>query len=142
MLTVSEKLKSRQEENIYYIKSLPLGAVYPDVRMPCYETRLSGRLRGVKASRSPHPSTKVTLQRKLRIFMRPLCRRTTACAMKHRLPCCCITTYVSDAPVAFLELIKTMHAVASSTVLQHSFYYKGAVLLQVKMSCILSELSV
>ena len=34
MLTVSEKLKSHQDENIYYIKSLPLGAVYPDVRMP------------------------------------------------------------------------------------------------------------
>lgn len=34
VLTVSEKLKSRQEDNIYYIKSLPLGAVYPDVRMP------------------------------------------------------------------------------------------------------------
>ena len=34
VLTVSEKLKSHQEDNIYYIKSLPLGAVYPDVRMP------------------------------------------------------------------------------------------------------------
>ena len=34
VLTVSEKLKSRQEGNIYYIKSLPLGAIYPDVRMP------------------------------------------------------------------------------------------------------------
>ena len=34
VLTVSEKLKSRQEDNIYYIRSLPLGAVYPDVRMP------------------------------------------------------------------------------------------------------------
>ena len=34
VLTVSERLKSRQEDNIYYIKSLPLGAVYPDVRMP------------------------------------------------------------------------------------------------------------
>ena len=34
VLTVSEKLKSHQDENIYYIKSLPLGAVYPDVRMP------------------------------------------------------------------------------------------------------------
>lgn len=41
VLTVSEKLKSRQEDNIYYIKSLPLGAVYPDVRMPvsCYHHR-------------------------------------------------------------------------------------------------------
>ena len=34
VLTVSEKLKSHQDGNIYYIKSLPLGAVYPDVRMP------------------------------------------------------------------------------------------------------------
>lgn len=34
VLTVSEKLKSHTEGNIYYIKSLPLGAVYPDVRMP------------------------------------------------------------------------------------------------------------
>ena len=34
VLTVSEKLKSHQEDNIYYIKSLPLGAIYPDVRMP------------------------------------------------------------------------------------------------------------
>ena len=34
VLTVSEKLKSHQEDNIYYIKSLPLGVVYPDVRMP------------------------------------------------------------------------------------------------------------
>lgn len=34
VLTVSEKLKSHQDDNIYYIKSLPLGAVYPDVRMP------------------------------------------------------------------------------------------------------------
>lgn len=34
VLTVSEKLKSHQEGNIYYIKSLPLGTVYPDVRMP------------------------------------------------------------------------------------------------------------
>lgn len=34
VLTVSEKLKSHQQDNIYYIKSLPLGAVYPDVRMP------------------------------------------------------------------------------------------------------------
>ena len=34
VLTVSEKLKSHKENNIYYIKSLPLGAVYPDVRMP------------------------------------------------------------------------------------------------------------
>ena len=34
VLTVSEKLKSHKEENIYYIKSVPLGIVYPDVRMP------------------------------------------------------------------------------------------------------------
>lgn len=34
VLTVSEKLKSHHEDNIYYIKSLPLGAIYPDVRMP------------------------------------------------------------------------------------------------------------
>lgn len=34
VLTVSEKLKSHTEGNIYYIKSLPLGAIYPDVRMP------------------------------------------------------------------------------------------------------------
>ena len=34
VLTVSEKLKSHKEDNIYYIKSLPLGIVYPDVRMP------------------------------------------------------------------------------------------------------------
>ena len=34
ILTVSEKLKSHVEGNVYYIKSLPLGVVYPDVRMP------------------------------------------------------------------------------------------------------------
>lgn len=34
VLTVSEKLKSHKEGNIYYIKSVPLGIVYPDVRMP------------------------------------------------------------------------------------------------------------
>ena len=34
VLTVSEKLKSHIEENVYYIKSLPLGVIYPDVRMP------------------------------------------------------------------------------------------------------------
>ena len=34
VLTVSEKLKSHTDGNIYYIKSLPLGAIYPDVRMP------------------------------------------------------------------------------------------------------------
>lgn len=34
ILTVSEKLKSHVEGNVYYIKSLPLDVVYPDVRMP------------------------------------------------------------------------------------------------------------
>ena len=34
VLTVSEKLRSRKEGNVYYIKSVPLGAVYPDMRMP------------------------------------------------------------------------------------------------------------
>ena len=34
VLTVSEKLRSHKEGNIYYIKSVPLGVVYPDVRMP------------------------------------------------------------------------------------------------------------
>lgn len=34
VLTVSDKLKSHQDDNIYFIKSLPLGIVYPDVRMP------------------------------------------------------------------------------------------------------------
>jgi len=34
ILTVSEKCRSRKEGNIYYIKSVPLGVVYPDVRMP------------------------------------------------------------------------------------------------------------
>lgn len=34
VLTVSENLKSHKGENIYYIKSLPLGVIYPDVRMP------------------------------------------------------------------------------------------------------------
>ena len=34
ILTVSERLKSHKEKNIYYIKSVPLGVVYPDVRMP------------------------------------------------------------------------------------------------------------
>lgn len=34
VLTVSEKMKSHREDNIYYMKSLPLGAIYPDVRMP------------------------------------------------------------------------------------------------------------
>ena len=34
ILTVSEKLRSHKDGNIYYIKSVPLGVVYPDVRMP------------------------------------------------------------------------------------------------------------
>lgn len=34
VLTVSEKLRSRKEDNVYYIKSVPLGVIYPDVRMP------------------------------------------------------------------------------------------------------------
>lgn len=34
VLTISEKLKSHMAGNIYYIKSLPLGVIYPDVRMP------------------------------------------------------------------------------------------------------------
>ena len=34
VLTVSERLKSHKQGNIYYIKSVPLGVVYPDVRMP------------------------------------------------------------------------------------------------------------
>ena len=34
ILTVSEKLKSHKEGNIYYIKSVPLGMIYPDIRMP------------------------------------------------------------------------------------------------------------
>lgn len=34
VLTVSERLKSHKDGSIYYIKSLPLGVIYPDVRMP------------------------------------------------------------------------------------------------------------
>ena len=34
ILTLSENLKSHKDGNCYYIKSLPLGIVYPDVRMP------------------------------------------------------------------------------------------------------------
>lgn len=34
VLTVSEKLRSHKDDNIYYIKSLPIGVVYPDMRMP------------------------------------------------------------------------------------------------------------
>ena len=34
VLTVSERPRSRKDGNVYYIKSLPLGIVDPDVRMP------------------------------------------------------------------------------------------------------------
>ena len=34
ILTLSEKHKSRKDGNVYFIRSLPLGIVYPDVRMP------------------------------------------------------------------------------------------------------------
>lgn len=34
VLTVSERLRSHLDEKVYYIKSVPLGVVYPDVRMP------------------------------------------------------------------------------------------------------------
>ncbi len=34
VLTVSEKLRSHRDENIYYINSVSLEAVYPNVRMP------------------------------------------------------------------------------------------------------------
>ncbi len=34
VLTVSERLKSHKEDNVYYIKSVPLDVVYPNVRMP------------------------------------------------------------------------------------------------------------
>ena len=34
VLTLSERPRSHRETDIYYIRSLPLGVVYPDVRMP------------------------------------------------------------------------------------------------------------
>ncbi len=34
ILTLSGSLKSKREDYVYYIKSIPLGVVYPDVRMP------------------------------------------------------------------------------------------------------------
>ena len=34
ILTLSEDLHSRKEGAVYYIRSMPLGVVYPDVRMP------------------------------------------------------------------------------------------------------------
>ena len=39
VLTLSEKMKSHREENVYYIKSMPLGVVYPGVRMPVLHGR-------------------------------------------------------------------------------------------------------
>ena len=34
VLTFSEGLKSHKEDDVYYIKSVPIGFIYPDVRMP------------------------------------------------------------------------------------------------------------
>jgi len=34
ILTISEKMASHSEGNVYYIRSLPLGVVYPNVRVP------------------------------------------------------------------------------------------------------------
>lgn len=34
ILTLSGNLKTHKEDYVYYIKSIPLGAIYPDVRMP------------------------------------------------------------------------------------------------------------
>ncbi len=34
ILTVAENTRSRKVENVYFIRSMPLGAIYPDVRMP------------------------------------------------------------------------------------------------------------
>lgn len=34
VLTVSERLRSHKDEKVYFIKSVPLDVVYPDVRMP------------------------------------------------------------------------------------------------------------
>ncbi|MBP3702031.1 MAG: glycosyltransferase family 4 protein [Lachnospiraceae bacterium] len=34
ILTLSGNLKSHKEDHVYYIKSIPFGMVYPDVRMP------------------------------------------------------------------------------------------------------------
>lgn len=34
ILTVAENIHSRKEGDVYFIRSLPLGAIYPDVRMP------------------------------------------------------------------------------------------------------------
>lgn len=34
ILTLSDSLHTRKEGNVYYIRSVPMGVVYPDVRMP------------------------------------------------------------------------------------------------------------
>ena len=34
ILTLSSSLKTYRDGSVYYIKSIPLGVVYPDVRMP------------------------------------------------------------------------------------------------------------
>ena len=34
VLTVSERLRSHRDEKVYYIKSVPMGIIYPDIRMP------------------------------------------------------------------------------------------------------------
>ena len=34
ILTLSENMHSHRDDNVYYIRSMPLGVVYPDVRMP------------------------------------------------------------------------------------------------------------
>ena len=34
ILTVSEKLKSHKDGPVYFVRSMPLGIIYPDVRMP------------------------------------------------------------------------------------------------------------
>ena len=41
VLTLSDDIHSHRDKNIYYIRSMPLGVVYPDVRMPlAYHHRL------------------------------------------------------------------------------------------------------
>lgn len=50
VLTVSEKPRSHKEDTIYYIRSVPLGVVYPDVRMP-----VSYRHRYIKELIQWHP---------------------------------------------------------------------------------------
>ena len=34
ILTISDTIHSRKEGNVYYVRSMPLKAVYPDLRMP------------------------------------------------------------------------------------------------------------